>query len=166
MPGWLRPGPVALLYAGVLIGVVFIATPAKFLAPTVPIGQLLDVGRQTFIVFGWVELAFGLLLLASAVKADRAALVLVIGVCAISLGEHLVLRPILDIRVGEIIDGADPTPSNVHHVYVALEVLKLALLIAICVGCCVRNRGARWGVEPGEAQHALVVGERRHEEQA
>jgi hypothetical protein len=36
------------LWAGMLLGVSFIATPAKFLAPSLPLAQALDVGRSSF----------------------------------------------------------------------------------------------------------------------
>lgn len=38
---------LAVFYAGVLIGVSFIATPAKFLAQSITLAQAFDVGRWT-----------------------------------------------------------------------------------------------------------------------
>ncbi len=118
----------ALLYAGILIGFSFIATPAKFLAPGVTMADLLLVGRATFDVFAWVEtaLALGVLTLAFTSRTRRATAVLV---CAIIAAQYLVLRPILDARVSAIVGGADPTPSGLHHVYGVLELAKLGLLI-------------------------------------
>lgn len=48
---------VALVWAGMVLGVSFLATAAKFLVPSLPRPVALDVGRHTFQVFGWVEMA-------------------------------------------------------------------------------------------------------------
>ena len=50
----LRPF-IAALYLGALIGVSFVATPAKFLAE-LPLASHLEVGRATFSVFQGIEL--------------------------------------------------------------------------------------------------------------
>lgn len=46
------------VWAGVLLGISFVATPAKFLAPSLPMVQALDVGRWTFHVLAWIEWGF------------------------------------------------------------------------------------------------------------
>ena len=119
---------VCLLYAGVLIGFSFIATPAKFFSPGVSTPDLLIVGRTSFSVFGWVELAF--LLLAGGIAFRQHRHRGAIAAVAVVLGaQHLLLRPILDARVDEIIGGADPAPSRLHHVYGELEIIKLLLVL-------------------------------------
>ena len=54
---------VAMFWLGLLIGVAFLATPAKFLAPSLSLPVALDVGRQTFYVFNKVEWVMGAVLL-------------------------------------------------------------------------------------------------------
>ena len=44
-----------MLWLGLQIGVAFLATPTKFLAPSLSLPVALDVGRQTFYVFNKVE---------------------------------------------------------------------------------------------------------------
>ena len=44
----------AILFVWILLGVSFIATPAKFLAPSLSMAQALDVGRWTFHVLSLV----------------------------------------------------------------------------------------------------------------
>ncbi len=39
---------ILFIWAGLLLGVSFIATPAKFLAPSLPMAQALDVGDGPF----------------------------------------------------------------------------------------------------------------------
>lgn len=45
-----------LIWAGLSIGVAFLATAAKFLAPSLSLPVALDVGRQTFRVYNRAEL--------------------------------------------------------------------------------------------------------------
>jgi hypothetical protein len=52
-----------MFWLGLLIGVAFLATPAKFLAPSLSLPVALDVGRQTFYVFNKVEWVMGAVLL-------------------------------------------------------------------------------------------------------
>jgi hypothetical protein len=40
--------PLLFVWSGLLIGVSFVATPARFLAPSLQLPQALDVGRWTF----------------------------------------------------------------------------------------------------------------------
>jgi hypothetical protein len=46
---------ILFLWAGLSLGVASIATPAKFLAPSLPMVQVLDVGRWTFPVLALIE---------------------------------------------------------------------------------------------------------------
>jgi hypothetical protein len=123
---------LALLYAGMVIGVSFIAVPAKFLATSVDLGRNLDVGRAIFHVFGWVELGAAMLLLIIGLPALRKARrwwpFLVLAIVGLQL---LVLRPPMDARITDIMNGAEGAASNVHTVYIATEVAKLALLLAL-----------------------------------
>lgn len=47
---------------------------------------------------------------------------------AVLLVQLLGLRPALDRRARLIIDGATPSPSSLHHLYIALEGLKILSL--------------------------------------
>jgi hypothetical protein len=47
---------IAWFASGMIFGVSFIATPAKFLAPSLDLAQALDVGRATFGVMKWFDL--------------------------------------------------------------------------------------------------------------
>lgn len=129
------PRPVAslaLLYAGILIGVSFIATPAKFLAQSITLAQALDVGGWTFCIFGWVELGLVALMLILGLRC-RSVRVLwpIIAVLALVVIQALFLRPRLATRLAEIIGGGDPPPSQLHNVYGLIEVGKLAALLYI-----------------------------------
>ena len=115
-----------------VLGVSFLATPAKFLAPSLELPVALDVGRHTFGVFGAVELALAAALaLLGPLAAGGGRRLLPVAPGLIVLAQALWLRPLLDARVQQVIAGAMPPPSRVHLGYVACEAAKVALLFAI-----------------------------------
>jgi hypothetical protein len=125
---------MVLLWAGVLFGVSFLATPAKFAAPTLSLGVAVDVGRYTFRILNHTEVLFAggtaALLLAGATRR-RAA----IGACSFAvlavLLETFWLLPVLDRRAQVVIEGGTLTASHLHEVYIALDAARfLALLLA------------------------------------
>ncbi len=130
-PSWVLPS-IALLYAGMLLGVSFVAVPAKFLAHSIDLPQALDVGRQTFRVFGWVEVACASALVTVSLLHGRGrtrwwpALVL-----ALVGAQILLIRPSLDKRVDLIMQGAEVVLSSQHNIYGVMEIGKLALLATI-----------------------------------
>jgi hypothetical protein len=127
---------VLFIWAGVLLGVAFVATPAKFLAPSLGLAQGLDVGRWTFHVLALIEWCLtigmaGLLLLTGIKPASfRYMTWLCLGwVLAVLVAQTFGLRPVLDDRATEIIAGRPVPPNSLWHtLYVALETTKLALL--------------------------------------
>lgn len=144
---------VSLVWIGVLLGVSFLATPVKFLAPSLTLPVALDVGRQTFHWLNRVEIVLAIAALVTAVAYDMPALrhgaargkaalepraphdelpyatllasVLLVAVAA----QALWLLPMLDARVELIIQGAMPPPSWLHDAYVIIEAAKLGALV-------------------------------------
>ena len=100
---------ILFIWAGVLLGVSFIATPAKFLAPSLPMAEALDVGRWTFHVLSLVEWGFAAASATLLVTAWRTArvhgsrVVLIAVVVFVMAAETFALRPQLDARVLQII---------------------------------------------------------------
>jgi hypothetical protein len=126
---------LAAIWFGMLLGVSFLATPAKFLAPSLSLPVALDVGRHTFAVFNKAEWILAALLLGFALAQARTWLFMTAAVIAALLvaAETLWLLPLLDERVGMIIAGQQPGPAHLHAVYVAFEVTKLVALLLIMV---------------------------------
>src|SRR5699024_2173182 len=118
------------IWLGMVLGVSFLATTAKFMAPTLSLTTALDVGRHTFQVFIHVELVFyvALLLVIACFALDRLIWVMVAALGCVVAFEFIWLLPTLDNRVGIILAGGTPAASNLHAVYIALESLKAALL--------------------------------------
>jgi sorbitol-specific phosphotransferase system component IIC len=126
------------IWIGLLVGVSLVATPAKYLAPSLPIAQALDVGRWTFHLLAWVEWGMAAAVAAWLIAAWRSgsgtSIGLVAGLIAASVvvlaAEMFAIRPLLDARVVRIMAGEVVPPSAWHNVYIALEVLRLSLLLA------------------------------------
>lgn len=132
-PFHLSISSVAILWLGLLPGVSFIATPAKFAAPTLTLPVALDVGRVTFSLFSKIEWVMAALLLLNVFIAKPsktiAGATLIAGL--IVLFQALYLLPMLDERMTAAIAGS-PQPSSEHHaIYVWLEATKALLLATI-----------------------------------
>jgi len=145
--------PLLFIWSGLLIGISFVATPAKFLAPSLQLAQALDVGRWTFHVLTLIEwglvIVMGLLLLACRRRFASSWGVVMLAVIAIAVvlaAETLLVRPILDARVLDIMAGRSVPQSGMHKVYIGLEAMKLALILAAAfvsaLGAC-HDRSSR-----------------------
>ena len=121
---------LALVWAGMLIGISFLATPAKFLAPSLTLPVALDVGRQTFGLFSLVEIVFGFVLVAAAfvTRHERRVLIVAVLVGTCVALEVVWLLPVLDARVEIILRGGTPEESRLHSLYIVFESAKLLLL--------------------------------------
>ena len=126
---------VCWLWAGVVLGVSFIATPAKFLAPSLSLPDALEVGRATFYVLRWIECGLVVILLAALlitfahIKLNVWFSVIAVILCL--LVNYVGLQPALDERTKLIIAGEAITQSSQHTVYIVIEMIKLiALMVA------------------------------------
>jgi hypothetical protein len=128
-----RLGPkLLLIWAGLALGVAFVATPAKFLAPSLSLPVALDVGRHTFAVYDRLELAmlaaWLTLGLWSANRPRWCLAVLVPG--AVIAAEVFWLLPALDRRVAVVLAGGSLVDDPVlHGAYIVGEVVKAAALL-------------------------------------
>ena len=158
---------VCLLWAGIAIGISFIEAPAKFQAPSLTLPVAVDVGRHVFAASHAVQLGLAALAVAAAVwartggagedaspsghRTQRAACAaggaarwILAGAVAIFLGQHLALLPALDARAAVVIAGGQPEQGAPHLLYIALEVAKIAGLIAVALislGSCRTEAG-------------------------
>lgn len=132
--GWLAAAFfTATFWFALVIGVSFLATTAKFLAPSLTLPVALDVGMHTFRVLNkveWVLSALLLLIVLAGMRSKLAALAAAIAVLCV-VAETFWLYPILDQRTAIIIAGGQP-PKTIHHeIFVYLQGLKLVLLLVI-----------------------------------
>lgn len=131
--------PVLALYcavwAGVVIGVSFIATIAKFAAPSLTRPVALEVGSHTFAMLARIEwgLAAVLALLVLAAGVNRLRLVLFVLIAAILAVTAIWLYPQLSARTALVIAGQPLPPSPLHAISVAAESSKVVLLALFAV---------------------------------
>ena len=125
-PARLRPFTAAL-YLGVVLGVSFIATPAKFMAP-LPLADHLQIGRVTFSVLQGIELG----LVVALFMVERRWLGPAI-VAALVLAQFFWLRPLIDARVDVFVAGDTPEPAPWHHLYVGAELVKVIVLAVVAL---------------------------------
>lgn len=124
------------MWIGLILGLSFIETPLKFLAPgiTVPLG--LGIGRLVFwalAIAGWVLLLVLSALTFARPHSTRAGSVVLGLVWAVLLAQTVLIRPALSVRSDIVIAGGDPGASILHYVYIAADVALLGLLVAFVV---------------------------------
>lgn len=126
---------VTLIWAGMVIGVSLLATPAKFAAPSLTLPVALDIGRHTFGVFTPIEIGAAAIATALAALSRRRVVLALIAVVDGVVGVQAAwLLPVLDARVEVILTGGTVADSPLHEVYIALEGAKLLVLLTVGAG--------------------------------
>lgn len=125
-----------MLWLGMVLAISFLEAPLKFRAPgiTVPLG--LGIGRIVFRALNTVESLIAAVLVVACLAANPGTtewvlLAVTVAVLAVQL---LAVRPPLTKRSNRILAGEDAPRSRLHFVYIALEVLKVGLLVALAIG--------------------------------
>ncbi len=122
---------VSFTWLGMVLAISFLEAPLKFRAPgvTVPLG--LGIGRIVFRALNRVELVLLVAAVVAVALAPRPALVGVVAALLVLLSVQLgLVRPALNRRSDRVLAGEELPRSRGHLVYVALEVAKVALLVA------------------------------------
>ena len=123
-----------LLWLGMVLAISFVEAPLKFRAPGVDVRTGLAIGRLVFralnaIEVGWaVVIVLALIIHAPRSPAGAAAGILVVAVLFTQLA---VVRPRLTRRSEQVLAGADVPRSSSHHVYIALETVKVIGLVVL-----------------------------------
>ena len=133
---------LVLVWAGLLAGVSFLATPVKFLAPDLSLPVALEVGRVTFRALNWTELGFGVVAVVVSRMAGGRTLTLALAVVlALVVAQTVWLLPVLGERTDIVVAGGTLPPSSLHTWYVVIEIGKLFALLAIGITVLVRGPG-------------------------
>ena len=120
---------LSLLWAGVIIGCSFLATPVKFMAPDLTLPVALEIGRLTFRAVGLAELIFSLVaIVLVGLRRTRMSALVPVFVLAI---QWLLVMPMLDAQTASEMSSGRLGALPWHTLFVVLEVLKLAALLAI-----------------------------------
>jgi hypothetical protein len=130
--GWAIAVAVTFVWLGMVLAISFLEAPLKFRAPNVTLQIGLGVGRLVFRALNTVEVGFALVLLAIvAAGPTPARIVVAFSVAFAALAIQLIaVRPALGRRSDAVLAGLDGPRSRGHYVYVGLEVVKAAALIA------------------------------------
>ncbi|WP_295990220.1 hypothetical protein [Rugamonas sp.] len=130
------------MWAGVVLGVSFVAQPAKFSTPGLARPIALATGRQMFKVTHRVESA---LAIAAVLVLSAAGTTLrwpVFSAAAILAFQIIVLMPPLSKRVDERLAGKAISKSPWHAVFSVTEIVKLALLLTATIGALTHSAAA------------------------
>ncbi|MFI0163276.1 hypothetical protein [Streptomyces sp. NPDC017095] len=126
---------VTFVWLGMVLAISFLEAPLKFRAPgvTIPVG--LGIGRLVFRALNAVEALLAVAVAAAVTVGDAPAgsAALTAAVAALLVIQLAVVRPRLNRRSDRVLAGEELPRSRSHLGYVALEVLKVALLIALGV---------------------------------
>ncbi|WP_199571871.1 hypothetical protein [Streptomyces murinus] len=127
---------ITFVWLGMVLAISFLEAPLKFRAPgvTVPVG--LGIGRLVFRALNTVEAAFAVVMIvAVAVGAAPAWIIGPTAAAAVLLLAQLAaVRPYLNRRSDRVLAGENLPRSRSHLWYVALELLKVAALLALGIG--------------------------------
>ncbi|MBK0422599.1 hypothetical protein JD292_11005 [Leucobacter sp. CSA2] len=123
-----------VLWFGMIAAISFIEAPLKFQAPgiTIPLG--LGIGRLVFaalnIAEGAILLAFTILSFWPTIARVAGKRVLIwFGLVAVYASKIVFVRPPLNARTDQVLQGADPGQSPWHYVYIACDVITMILLV-------------------------------------
>ncbi|MGV9652664.1 hypothetical protein [Streptomyces sp. NPDC001953] len=127
---------VVFVWLGTVLAISFLEAPLKFRAPGVTIPLGLGIGRP---VFRALNIAETVLAAAGAVTVgaggpSRSLAVLTGALVALLVVQLGAVRPRLNRRSDRVLAGEDLPRSRGHLHYVALEAVKVVLLIALGVG--------------------------------
>lgn len=120
-------------WLGLVVGLSFLEAPLKFQAPGITRELGLGIGRLVFKALNGAELvlAGGILLALAGDEVPGAAWAIYALLAALVLTQTAMLHLRMDKRAALIVAGDTPPPSRLHHLYIGLEVFKLALLVAL-----------------------------------
>lgn len=120
-----------LLWAGFIFAISFLATPLKFLAPSLTLPVAMEIAYLHFHTFNGIEIGFSLLILTITLLGElslRARLSTALIVTLLATQTAL-LYTVMDARTIAIIEGSEPSVRSFHSIYVGLEVVKLVALL-------------------------------------
>ncbi|SFY52844.1 hypothetical protein [Streptomyces sp. F-1] len=127
---------VTFVWLGMVLAISFLEAPLKFRAPgvTIPIG--LGIGRLVFRAPNAVEAVFAVVVIAAVAVPGAPAWIigLTAAVAVFLLAQLAAVRPSLNRRSDRVLAGEDLPRSRGHLWYVALELLKVAALLALGIG--------------------------------
>jgi hypothetical protein len=118
------------LWAGLVLGISFVAQPAKFNAAGLTRPVALSVGRRIFRAMHWTEIFIALGSFSAGLHGEGKYLYLIITSSAILTIQVTLLMPRLSKQVDMVLTGVPLNKGYDHTIYAALELGKFGALIA------------------------------------
>lgn len=124
---------VVWLWLGMVLAISFLEAPLKFRAEGLELRVGLAIGRLVFRALNAVEIALAIVATVCLIdlRPPTATVVVAIVAGVVLVGQLAVVRPRLNRRTNRVLAGEQAPRSSAHHVYIALEVLKVAALVAL-----------------------------------
>lgn len=133
----MTPAPAAataavFVWLGMVAAISFLEAPLKFRAPGVTVRIGLGIGRLVFRALNTAEVILAAVLVVAAVSDRPPPRVAAAGAVAVAAltAQLAFVRPRLTRRSNRVLAGEDVPRSSGHYVYVVLELLKVAALLA------------------------------------
>lgn len=122
---------VTFLWLGMVLAISFLEAPLKFRAPEVTVRIGLGIGRLVFRALNRVEIAWAAILVLTVIVdgARAGAVAAAMTAVAVLVAQMAGVRPWLTRRSNLVLAGEDAPRSRAHHVYVALEIVKVLALL-------------------------------------
>ncbi|MGO4477948.1 hypothetical protein AB4Z32_17005 [Massilia sp. 2TAF26] len=118
------------LWAGIVLGISFVAQPAKFGAPGLTRPVALSVGRRIFRALHWTEIVIALGAFSAGLHGASKYLYLIIASSAILTIQVTLLMPRLSKQVDMVLTDSPLNKGHDHAIYAVLEFAKVGLLIS------------------------------------
>ena len=127
-----------VVWFGMVAAISFIEAPLKFQAPgiTIPLG--LGIGRLVFLALNIAEAMFLIALTLlnfwpREARISKARLGWWIALAVVFLVKTVLVRPPLNARTDLVLAGANPGESIWHYVYIACDLVTMALIVILAV---------------------------------
>ena len=125
------------VWLGLVIGLSFIEAPLKFQAPGITTELGLGIGRLVFGVLNKIEIVFSIFFLAALFRQfksmNKMTVILMVVMIVIIFIQTIFLFPALNERIAMRLSSEMPPDSNLHFIYIILEVIKLPVLITLFI---------------------------------
>lgn len=123
------------VWVGLIIGLGFIETPLKFLAPGMTLELALGLGRLVLTTLDLIGVAMLAVITALSIRPrlGRPGWLTLGGLWLVLLVQVVVIRPLLNARTDLVLSGAEAGESQLHTVYIAADVLLLLGLVIYLV---------------------------------
>jgi len=128
---------ISFFWAGMILAISFVEAPLKFRAPGITPALGLGIGKRVFTALNRIEIVFALIVIMTAAVIrppfDWPIIVLFV-VIVMLIVQTILLLPKLVRRADAVIAGENPPRGRLHLIFIAIEAIKLILLVIAGTG--------------------------------